>query len=34
MFLVIGILGSLGTVAVYFLLLDQDEEEGSEEMKS
>jgi MFS family permease len=34
MFLVIGILGSLGTAAVYFLLHDPDEEEDSVEMKS
>jgi hypothetical protein len=34
MFLVVGIFGSLGTVAVYFLLHDPDEEEDSVVMKS
>jgi hypothetical protein len=34
MFMVIGIFGSLGTVAVYFLLHDPDEEDDSVEMKS
>jgi MFS family permease len=34
MFLVIGVLGSLGTVAVYLVLHDPNEEEDSVEMKS